>query len=407
MKSGAVSALPHVLLAALLVSACEGNGAPLDASIDDAGSGRDAQPRDAGPDSGPPEAFDDFIDYQMRVGGIPGLAAAVIDDGAVELVVTRGMATRTTPVDEHTLFMVASISKTFVTALVLSLVEEGRLDLDAPIDDVLGYEVRDPARPDARITPRLLLTHASGLTDDWIYLGDVTREGDPDVTLDAFTRAYLTGERSAGHFARAPGTSRDYCNAGFGVLGQLVEAASGEDLRALSQARLFGPLALDGAGWFLADVDTTRLADEMGWNGSTFTPYAQKGFGHYPATSLRISVTGLARFLLAMMRDGELDGARVLTPESVAETRRVQDESVSSSQALSWYYRSLAGSRWLGHSGSAFGTSAQMLYRPEDGRGIVLLTNSDAYLRERVGDPSGDVAMEAILARLDAEADLR
>jgi D-alanyl-D-alanine carboxypeptidase len=382
---------------AMLLVAC----GPIDAGpgID---GGSDAAVRDAGTDVGPPpEDLEGFIEYQMARGFLPGVATAVIVNGEVRSIVTRGIATDTTAVDEHTLFVIASISKTFVAALVLQLVEEGLVSLDEPIETYLGYPVRSPAAPDHPVTVRELMTHTSGLVDDWVALGDVTVVGDPTMTLPEFASGYLG---DAAHFGGAPGTSRTYCNAGFGVLGAVVEAASGEDFRARTQRLFLGPLALDGAGWFLADVDQTRLADEYVTGSAGFVAQPQRGFGHYPATSMRISITGLARWVLMHMNGGVLDGARVLSDASVAEEARVQFPRVSSGQGLVWSYRDLDGQRWLGHSGSSFGASTDILYR--DGRGLVVLTNSDAYIRSRFGRNDGDDAIEAILSRLDHEADL-
>jgi CubicO group peptidase (beta-lactamase class C family) len=387
---------------------------PTDASTSDA---RDAGPvdafrvvrTDAGHDAGPiPSDLEGFIEYQMSLGLLPGVAAAIIENGAVVRTVTRGMATDTMAVDEHTLFLVASISKTFVAALVLGLVEEGTLGLDDTAESILGYPVRSPMSPDHAITVRELMTHTSGLIDDWIALGQVTVNGDPTVTLQQFAHDYVM---EADHYGHASGTTRDYCNAGFGILGAIVEVASHEDLRARTARLLTGPLMLDGAGWWLADIDQSRLAVEYSGprtdasGHTTYTANPQRGFGHYTATSMRISITGLSRWLLGHIESGTLDGATFLTSASVDEERHVQFPSVSSSQGLVWYYRSLHGSRWLSHSGSSFGASCNILYRPSDGRGLVLITNSDAYIRERLGNTVGSDALEAILTRMDEEAD--
>lgn len=401
--------------AALVVSACAPPPvAETDAAVD-GGIGDAAMPRDAyrtpdvGLDGGPiPDDLEGFIEYQMRVGRLPGLAAAIIDHGAVVRVVTRGMANDTTPVDEHTLFTVASISKTFVAALILQLVEEGRIDLDAPASTYLGFSVSSAQAPGREITVRELMTHTSGMTDDWIALGRVTYVGDPPITLSEFSSGYVA---VPAHFDAAPGTQFEYCNAGFGLLGAVIEGASGETVRARTARLLEGPLMLDGAGWWLADVDEAHLAVEYATgntdaNGNTtYHANPQRGYGHYTATSMHISITGLSRWLLAHIQNGTLDGAQFLTQESIDETRRIQFPSIRSRQALVWYQRTFAGSTWLGHSGESFGASANMWYR-QDGRGLVLITNSDAYLRDTLGHTEGSDALDAILVRMNQEADV-
>ena len=398
------------LLALALVLGCTpGNVTPNDAGTGDAVAIDAPLPTDGGHDAGPiPADLDGFIQYQMALGHLPGLAAAIIQHGAVQRVITHGMATDTTSVDAHTLFLVASISKTFVAALVLGLVEQGHIDLDMPAETYLGYPVHSPMNPTHAITVRELMTHTSGMTDDWIALGQATVTGDPTTTLAQFSQSYVA---DAAHFDAAPATRREYCNAGFGVLGAIIEAAGGESLRARTLRTLTTPLALDGAGWWLADVDLSRLAVEYttgrtdASGHTTYSANPQRGFGNYPATSMRISVTGLSRWLLAHIDNGTLDGATFLTQASIDEERRAQVPSLDSSQGLVWSYRTIDGSRWLGHSGSSYGASSDIYYR-NDGRGLVLMTNSDAYLRERFGQSDGARALEAILSRLDHEADL-
>lgn len=355
-------------------------------------------PRDAGM---PPEDIEGFVQWWMAEGGIQGLVAAVVDDGEVVFSITEGMATETTPVDEHTLFVVASVSKTFCGALLLRLVEDGRLDLDEDVSTYLGYSFRNPAFPDTVITTRMLAAHTSSLVDDFLDLGRYTvNGGDPDVSLTDFAREYATSDDAGTHWGtREPGTSYSYANAGFGVLGAIVEAASGEDFRALSDAEIFEPLDLDGAGWFLSDVDPARLADEVLYDGRRYRPTDQHGFAFYPASSMRISLTGITRWIRAHV-DGTLDGTTFLTPESIAMTRTAQFASVRSGQGFVWERDVIGGETFWGHSGSTYGASANIEVR-DDGDGIVLLTNSDAYLRNRIaGDPSGANAMHAILERL-------
>jgi CubicO group peptidase (beta-lactamase class C family) len=407
---------PSLLVLAVALVACGpiDAGPVLDTGPDaalDAGEPVDAfSAPDVGHDAGPiPADLEGFIGYQMRLGRLPGVAAAIVDRGAIQRIVTLGRATDTTNVDAHTLFLVASISKTFVSALLLQLAEEGTLTLDDAAETYLGYPVRAPQAPDHAITIRELATHTSGLTDDWPALGTVTTTGDPTVTLTQFAHDYLMDPT---HFDRAPGVSQEYCNAGFGVLGAVIEAASHEDLRARTARLLTTPLALDGAGWWLADVDTSHLAVEYvtgvvdpATGDATYEAQPQRGFGHYTATSMRISITDLARWVLMHTGGGTLDGATVLMPTSIGEEQHVQYPALDRDQGFVWYYRNLDGARWISHSGSSFGTSAQMMYRTTDGRGLIVITNSDAYIRSRFGRREGADAIEAILTRLDQEAD--
>lgn len=400
----------RITLFAVLLLALTGCPTPIsttsdagpDAPSQDASSdaGTDAPRSDGGPDAGPPMGFEEEVDYWMNAGGLHGVAA-LARQGDQRVVAVRGLATETMPVDEHTLFNVASISKTFVGALALQEAEAGRLDLDADVAPLLGFDFHHPMHPTAAITPRMLMTHTSGLIDEFLDLS--VTEGDPTESLDAFARSYASDPT---HWGDAPGTTRSYCNACLAVLARVVERSAATDFRALSRTRLFEPLALDGAGWFFADVDASRLAASYAWSrGRGYSELSQQGFPHYPAGMLMISLSGLERWTLGHLQNGILDGTRFLSEASVAETRRAQFPAISGGQAMVWYYANHAGSRWLSHSGSSFGASTQLLYRPEDGRMIIVLTNSNAYIRSRLGMPIGSDAIDRIIERMNSELD--
>lgn len=388
----------------LLVLGCTPMEEPIDASSDAPRSDAPRIGRDAGT---PPEDLDGFIDWQMSEGGIYGLSAATFRDGEIDRVIARGHADQDTLVDEHTLFLVASVSKTVVAALLLQLAEAGQLDLDADVATYLGHPVRHPAFPDTPVTTRMLATHTSGLEDDWLELGTVTVSGmDSTMTLAEFTEQYVEGERGEYHWGAAePGTARAYCNAGFGILGAIIEAAGGAPLPEQAETRVFSPLELDGASFLLADADLERIAPEHSFNRSSreYTAQPNRGYGFYPATSLRISVTGLARWVLGHALGGELDGIRFLSEESMSLVEDAAFPAVSAGQHFVWYGERAGGIVWNGHTGSSIGATAIVIYRAAERAGLVLLTNSDASIRNRLGDSSGNDAIDAIVDRLLAE----
>src|SRR5690606_7904897 len=155
------------LLLALASFACDSVSSESDAAV-----AYDAPPvaRDAGPDAGPPADLDGLIEHHMRAGGIPGAAAAIASERENAWVGTYGYADMESGrrVDEHTLFIMASISKTVAAARAMQLVEAGLLDLDEPVETYLGHPVRHPGYADIPITTRMLLTHTSGLEDAWL-----------------------------------------------------------------------------------------------------------------------------------------------------------------------------------------------------------------------------------------------
>ena len=390
------------LLLSLSLACGDADLAPLDASVDAPPIARDARPReDAGP---PPEDLEGFVRWHMEAGGILGLAAAVTTPDRTVVTLTLGEAREGVPVDEHTQFVLASISKTFAATAVFQAVEDGALALDAPLEDVLGHPARNPAFPDVPVTIRMLLTHTSGLRDDLGALGVASTAGaDPTTSLGTFAQEYLA---DPGHWGSEPGTEYDYSNAGYGIAGAVVEAATDRDFRDYTEERIFAPLMLDGAAWFIGDLDLSRVATPHTWNARTgFRELEHDGLAYYPADTLRVSIAGMARYARAVSRGLELDGVRVLSEASFTELVRAPFPELARSQAHGWGRAGLAGRSWLHHSGATSGGSTQ-IYVGDDGVSIVLLTNSDAYIRNLFGLTAGADALRAILERLESEARL-
>lgn len=352
------------------------------------------------------DPLDATIEAEMEEGGIPGLAAVAFVDGEVVWEGYYGFADIEAGrrVDERSLFPVASLSKIFTLLPLLAAEEAGRLDLDAPID--LGFAFAHPGAPEAPITTRQLLTHTGGLRDDFVALGQSLSDGDP-VDLDTFAREYLAEDGAwydaEDNFGAAPGMRHEYCNAGYAVAGRVAELAWDEDFRALSQRHAFAPFAFDGTGWLLSDLDASRLALPYSFNTARrrFTALQEQTGAHYPAGGLRASAQDLTRFVRAFLGNGVLDGARVISEHAMTEMTTPQFPELDPDQNLTLYERRVAGRRWLGHSGSTFGGSAQLLMRPEEGRAILVLTNSDAFIRARLGFTAGREAYNRIITAID------
>lgn len=341
----------------------------------------------------------------MREAGFVGLAAALIRADHVEWTGTFGYANLETKlmVDEHTPFNVASISKTVVSVVMMQLVEEGKLSLDDAIDGPLGFAVRHPGFPDRSMTSRMLATHTSGIVDDFLTLGQVTVDHvDSPESLNMFALDYTANPE---HFGKEPGTERDYSNSGIGVLGAVIEGASNDTVAALAKARVFEPLGMAESSYLLRDFDESRLAvPYSGKRQEGAVPSVFQGYAFYPATSLKTSVHDLSLFLLSFMRFGAASGgARVLEQETAASMRVVQDAMIDGDQAIVWYRDKIGTYTMLGHTGSAVGFSAIMFFGEDTGIGVIVLTNSDAFIRSRLGDKSGRTALYAIAARIADE----
>jgi CubicO group peptidase (beta-lactamase class C family) len=108
-----------------------------------------------------------------------------------------------------------------------------------------------------------------------------------------------------------------------------------------------------------------------------YYPYGFYGCPIYPAGWVITSAPQLARHLISFIQYGEVDGVRILRPETVEEMRRIQYPDVSSTFGLLWYYKTLHSWELMGHNGGNNGVSTEMFFRPEDGVAVILLMNGN------------------------------
>ena len=279
------------------------------------------------------------------------------------------------PATTRTLYRIASISK-LVTALgVMKLVEEGRLDLDADVGAYLGYPLRNPHFPDAVITLRLLMSHTSSLRDEAGYNFDY-RLPLKDVLLRSGAQYGAGAAWSADH---GPGYF-SYVNLNWGVIGTVMERASGERFDRLMQRLILAPLGLHG-GFNAAEFSSDDLANlatlyrkrvevdrkeiwrpEGPWVAQTddysVAPPAPRAGADYaigsngtvfgPQGSLRISAEDLGKIMLMLMQRGRYGGQQILQPASI-ETMFAEQWRTNSSGSNGENYRGLFNAWGLGN----------------------------------------------------------
>jgi CubicO group peptidase (beta-lactamase class C family) len=360
----------------------------------------------------------------------PVASVRVAFDRAGEVsITTSGLANLAAkrPVSPDDPVRIASISKLVVAIGVLRLVEQGKLDLDADVSRYLGWKLRNPAFPDAKITLRLLLSHRSSLTDRVDYV----------LPLDADMRAVLQDPKAwdAGH---APGSWWAYTNFNFPVIAAVMERATGERFDRLMDRLVLKPMKLDACyNWATCKPEAAARAvvqyrenkptkdDNHGaapacpvspardgscdlsvWragaNGAIFAPQG----------GLRISARGLARVGRMFLGNGILDGVRILRPSSVRlmETPvwtydgkngdiggdisvQAPTGGFTCSYGLAVAFQATPvkgcrddpfgdGKRRFGHSGDAYGLKAGLWIDKESGTGV-------AYFATDVADGPG------------------
>jgi CubicO group peptidase (beta-lactamase class C family) len=272
----------------------------------------------------------------------------------------------------------------------LRLADEGRLDLSAPVGAYVDF-LRAPGS--TQPTVRQLLTHTAGLGNPlpirWAHPA-----GAPAPDPEALLRR-LMGRRRAYRFP--VGQSARYSNVGYLAAGQIIAAAAGMPFEAYVRRSVLRPLGMDRTGFGLpagADsatgyVKAPRIADPLlrrllpdGIAGDrhggylALNPFAVDG----PAYGGLVGdVLDAGRFLRMHLRDGELDGNRILTPQGARRMRTIDQPGKPFHHGIGWFRRPTdAPDRWVEHLGTGAGFWNVMRLYPDRGLGIVVMTNSTA-----------------------------
>ena len=328
--------------------------------------------------------LDSFIRATMANAHIPGAATWTSKNGQVIWQQCYGYANLEDSIEvaDTTIFMLASISKTFVGTAIMQLWERGEFELDDDINDYLPFNVHSPVYPDSTITFRMLMTHTSSIHDNWSILSPLWNPGDPTIPLGEFLYEYLVPGgiyySTANFNVSPPGVYYDYCNTAFALLGYLVEEMA-DSFPIYCQDSIFEPLGMNHTSWFLAGLDTSNIAVRYQWTGTYYQPYPHIGHPFYPAAQLRANMLDLAQHLTAIMQYGVIDTVRILDSTTVG--LMLSSHFVVSSDfimGLTWRYED-AG-RWIwGHSGYMTGVRTYYGFCPAESSGVIVLTNGGVW----------------------------
>lgn len=353
------------------------------------------------------EALRHGLDERARRAA-PAAIAAVAERGRVRAVLTHGHPRADeAPTTRDTVFRIASMSKSFLAATVLSLRDRGLLDLHAPIRTYLP-EVRLRHRgADVEVTGDLLLSNRSGLGEDNAWV---------DRHLGA-SRAEIAAVFAGGvHLAAVPGTVYQYSNLGQSLLGRVVEAVTDRDVEDVIRETLLEPLGLRRTAHVSDGYAPETLAGGFRTfdDGTTFRPEPFVGSGALGCIgSMFSTVDDIARwmwFLGSAFTDDPLAPA-VLAPASRRELQQARTPIPVPSAMFDG--RDLAGAgygyglfveddrrfgRIVQHSGGLPGFSAHMRWHAASGIGVVAFGNSDEFGARRIAG----AALQQLLERTDA-----
>lgn len=293
------------------------------------------------------------------------------------------------PVDRDTLFQVASLGK-WVTALgVMTLVDAGRVDLDAPVDTYLKRWKLPPSAFDNRqVTVRRLLSHTAGLTDGLGYAG--FKPGQPIQSLpESLTRAAdaSPGKDGVVRVGAEPGGEWDYSGGGYTILQLMIEDVTGETFDAYIRRAVLAPLGMSRSRFVLPEGGIDNLAEFYDVGGKPATHYRFTATG---AASLYTSAADLTRLIQAHLPGpgGALPGRGVLRPQTLQEMRRPHAQQLGADiwgLGVMLYAPTRNGGHIIGHDGDnepAINTAAR--FDPASGDGIVILQTGNSSLATQI-----------------------
>jgi CubicO group peptidase (beta-lactamase class C family) len=305
---------------------------------------------------------------------VPGAAVAVIQDGVVTATRGYGLANveKQIPVTPTTCFNVASISKTIAAWGVMRLVEQGKLDLDAPVETYLTrWHLPDTKFDERGVTIRRLLSHTAGLSLHG-YPGWGPNKVLP--TLEQLLSGKSNGS-GAVYLIMDPGTRWQYSGGGYTLAQLIVEEVTGKSFEDYMRETVLRPLGMTASDFHLSKELMARSSlayDERG----RLTPKLR--FAAQAAGGLYTNVEDLATFAAAALPTdtGKLAGRGVLKPQTI-ELMLTPAPASNGTYGLG-YATTLrsTGRRGRGHGGSHLGWQAVFEVVPETRDGIVVLTNS-------------------------------
>jgi D-alanyl-D-alanine carboxypeptidase len=345
-----------------------------------------------------------YLNRLVASGNPPGLSVVVVKDGNVVYNTAFGLADgphniKATP---DTVYHWWSMTKIPTAIAILQLQEQGKLDLeDVVIKHLPWFEVNYPSSDSPAITIRNLLQHTSGLPDpipamiSWVHYSNKTY--DQTEVLKKYLPEFNT-------LKFEPGTQAVYSNLNYMVLGAIIESVSGQSYESFIAENILQPLGMsqtsfvyspgmaehEAAGTLPVVHLYTPLLPTLLSPGALIRERDGKllwlnrfSIEATPSTGLIGSAPDVAKFMMAYLNHGMLDGEAILSPESVA---MLTDTTPIDSRGLGWFVGESNGERYLEHMGGGAGFATTMRIYPESGLGIAILANGTDLDRAGIAD---------------------
>jgi CubicO group peptidase (beta-lactamase class C family) len=291
--------------------------------------------------------LDGYLPYALKTGDIAGAVVAIVKDG--EVLTARGygyadVAARK-PVDPRlTLFRPGSVSKLFTWTAVMQLVEQGKIDLDADVNQYLDFKI--PPREGKPITMRNLMQHTAGFEEQ---AKGVITENPKAPSFEALLKAWVPQR------VFAPGTTPAYSNYGASLAGYIVQRLSGESFESYIEKHVFEPLDMKYSTFRQPLPPELVPLMSRGYRVASGEPQAFEIIGPSPAGSLSSPGEDMAHFMIAHLQGGEYRGRRILaatTAEMMHNTPLTMLPPLNRME-LGFFETNINGREVIGHLGDS------------------------------------------------------
>jgi CubicO group peptidase (beta-lactamase class C family) len=316
-----------------------------------------------------------YIRKAMKKKEVIGLSISLVDSQNVIWTAGFGFADednriKATP---NTVYRVGSISKLFTAISIMQLYEIGDIDLDEHVNHYIPeFVIKTRFDGQEMITPRTLLTHHSGLPSD-IFEGFFSKHPQPFTSIVQLLNKEYT--------CSPPNYFLSYSNAGFSLLGCIVERVSNQRFVGYTSSKILNPLNMTHSSFELTP-DIKNILSKGYVNGTEFDEPALRDV---PAGSLYSNVIDLSNFIRMVLNDGKFDGKQIIEKETLHQMMSCQNGNVpldmSEKIGLSWFIDhnpeewGYAGGAVM-HGGDTHVYHASLIILPKQKFGAVVLTNS-------------------------------
>ncbi|MEO7655406.1 MAG: serine hydrolase domain-containing protein, partial [Sphingomicrobium sp.] len=315
--------------------------------------------------------LDGYMPYALGQGDVAGAVVTVVKDG--QILTSRGYGyadvEKRTPVDpDRTLFRPGSVSKLITWTAVMQQVEQGKIDLNADVNKYLDFKI--PAYQGKPVTMRQLMTHTAGFEEQLKGLIGHDRAAVP--SYDKMLKRWVPKR------IFAPGSTPAYSNYGTSLAGYIVERTSGEPFDDYLERHIFAPLRMTRSTFRQPLPGPLKPLMATGYNKASGDKVEFEIVGPAPAGSMSSTGNDMARFMMAHLNGGELDGARILKPETAKLMHTTVKRYVPplDGMALGFFETGINGREVIAHLGDtgAFHTSLHLFL--DDGTGLYASFNS-------------------------------